>query len=128
MSGTLPFSDEYGSPAIQQIKLGRFAFRHRSWNNVSVEAKDLIKRILTVNPDKRPSIKEILSHDWLKDDEIKRTASDLMKLDMTKNEELIISDTENADQPVPEPPAKKQKTNRKVRYHCSDKIKFNVKC
>ena len=34
----------------------------------SSEAKDLVQRILQVDPDRRPSIDEILSHPWCKAD------------------------------------------------------------
>lgn len=80
LSGTLPFSDEYGTPAIDQIKKARFTFGARAWKNVSTNAKALIKLILTVDPIKRPSIKQLLDHVWLRDPECMAKAHKLMNL------------------------------------------------
>lgn len=35
------------------------------WDNISNEAKDLVAKIFTVDSEKRPSIQEILQHEWL---------------------------------------------------------------
>lgn len=59
LSGTLPFSDEYGSPASEQIKRGKFAFKSHAWKSVSHKAKNIIHRMLTVNPEQRPGIDEV---------------------------------------------------------------------
>lgn len=67
LSGTLPFADEYGSPATEQIKRGKFQFRSVNWHNVSAPAKSFIKEILTTDVQSRPSIHELLTHKWLSD-------------------------------------------------------------
>ncbi|GJP81676.1 hypothetical protein CLOP_g11819 [Closterium sp. NIES-67] len=36
-----------------------------SWDQVSEEAKDLIRRLLTVDQDRRPTIDDVLRHPWL---------------------------------------------------------------
>lgn len=48
LSGTMPFSDGYGSPACEQIKQGKFEFRSSAWNSVTNKAKSFIKRMLVV--------------------------------------------------------------------------------
>lgn len=68
LSGTLPFANEYGSPATEQIKNGRFKFISSNWNKVSEVAKQLVCDILTTDVEKRPSIDEVLKHPWLFDD------------------------------------------------------------
>lgn len=81
LSGTLPFSDEYGSAAAEQIKKGKFAFRAGIWRVVSPAAKSLIKRMLTVNASQRMSIEDVLQHEWLQQDaEVMAKAEKLMKI------------------------------------------------
>lgn len=80
LSGSLPFSDEYGTPAVDQIKKARFSFGASAWNNVSKNAKALIKLMLTVDPIKRPSIKDLFRHVWLRDPEVMAKAHKLMNI------------------------------------------------
>lgn len=81
LSGTLPFADDYGTPASDQIKKGRFRFNHPSWRSVSQRAKDLISEMLVVDAKRRPTIDEVLQHSWLQDNDMKRTANHLMKIE-----------------------------------------------
>lgn len=37
------------------------------WPQISDAAKDLIKKVLTVDPTRRPTVSEMLSHPWLKE-------------------------------------------------------------
>jgi len=97
----LPFSDEYGSPAGEQIKKGNFRFRHPAWQGVSQRAKLLIKQMLIVDPEKRPSIDAVLKCNWLRDATMLQKAKLLMKLD-----HMEIGEEENN---FLEPPTKRRK-------------------
>lgn len=44
---------------------GKFDFEGDEWNDVSKEAKDLIKKLIC-KPEKRLSADEALQHKWLK--------------------------------------------------------------
>lgn len=68
LSGTLPFANEYGSPATEQIKNGRYKFISPNWKKVSEMAKKFVCQILTIDVERRPSIDEVLQHPWLADD------------------------------------------------------------
>ena len=48
------------------------------WKDVSDEARDMIKRLLTLNPDNRITTSDALVHPWMKDDNIINEASKLM--------------------------------------------------
>ncbi|XP_050736574.1 peripheral plasma membrane protein CASK-like [Eriocheir sinensis] len=66
LSGTLPF---YGTKerlydAICQAKLH---LNTATWEGVSDHAKDLVRRMLTFDPNERITVKEALSHRWIKD-------------------------------------------------------------
>lgn len=57
------WSDEYR----YLIPQGRFhPMAGKEWENISDSAKDLVTKLLSVNPDDRPTTEEILRHDWLK--------------------------------------------------------------
>ncbi|XP_075152380.1 ovarian-specific serine/threonine-protein kinase loki [Haematobia irritans] len=87
LSGTLPFSDDYGSPACEQIKKGHFRFNHPSWKHVSQRATSLIKNMLIVDPQRRPTIDDVLQSSWLKDTDMLRTANKLMKIEPMETED-----------------------------------------
>lgn len=93
LSGTLPFSDDFGTPAGDQIKRGRFRFSHPTWKKVSQRAATLIKEMLVVDPKKRPIIDDVLKSSWLKDHEMLRKARVLMQLntmDIDEEEENFL--------------------------------------
>lgn len=111
LSGSLPFSDEYGSPATEQIKRGRFKFGRRVWTTISSQAKKLIYDMLTVDPNSRPSIDEVLNSSWLRDQEVIRKAEKLMNVRLTGNKKASTSDIENNNEKLfVEPPKKRQRT------------------
>ncbi|CAD6997033.1 ovarian-specific serine/threonine-protein kinase Lok [Ceratitis capitata] len=87
LSGTLPFSDDFGTPATEQIKQGKFRFSHPIWRKVSQRATTLIKEMLIVDPKKRPTIDDVLKSSWLKDKEMLRKAKDLMNIETMEIEE-----------------------------------------
>lgn len=48
------------------ISIGRFSFPESEWNDVSEEAKDLIRRLLVKEAPKRISAEAVLYHPWIK--------------------------------------------------------------
>ncbi|KAI8354028.1 kinase-like domain-containing protein [Blakeslea trispora] len=62
LTGHLPFNDEHMPRLLSKIKTGRY----RSLPDyLSADARDLIKRMLVVDPTKRMTMAEILQHPWL---------------------------------------------------------------
>ncbi|KAL3848158.1 hypothetical protein ACJMK2_019035 [Sinanodonta woodiana] len=49
------------------IVQGKFHFREKQWQCISVEAKDLVRKMLEVDPDRRITIEQALVHPWIKD-------------------------------------------------------------
>lgn len=70
LSGYLPFESKGNVSAATFIKQGKFDFKRPQFAYVPETAKDLIRRLLTVNPSDRASIEEVLSHPWLQEDEM----------------------------------------------------------
>uniref|UniRef100_UPI00398F7FD9 calcium/calmodulin-dependent protein kinase type II subunit alpha isoform X10 n=1 Tax=Pristiophorus japonicus TaxID=55135 RepID=UPI00398F7FD9 len=63
--GYPPFWDEDQHRLYQQIKAGAYDFPSPEWDTVTPEAKDLINKMLTINPAKRISAAEALKHPWI---------------------------------------------------------------
>jgi serine/threonine protein kinase len=68
--GTVPFKAQNMHDLHQIITSGQFSFPSQLLSILSNESKDLISKMLVLNPKDRISIPEILSHPWMlvKDD------------------------------------------------------------
>lgn len=66
LCGYPPFPfNETPSKLITAIVNGRYEFPEREWNHVSNDAKDVVRRMLEVNPTKRITPSEALQHRWV---------------------------------------------------------------
>ena len=45
---------------------GKYTVEEPEWADVSIEAKDLVKKLLTYDPEKRISALDALNHPWIK--------------------------------------------------------------
>jgi len=50
---------------FQRIKQGKFSFPDPEWTNVSQGAKELIKKMLTIEPKERITAKDALNDTWI---------------------------------------------------------------
>lgn len=67
--GYPPFSESPDSPPLtEQILKGLYTFPDAFWSGVSASAKDLIRQMMCVDPNKRLSMKTVLDHPWLATD------------------------------------------------------------
>ncbi|KAG1701751.1 Serine/threonine-protein kinase Chk2 [Nymphon striatum] len=80
LSGSPPFSNDYPGnvPLAEQIKTGRYSFPNKLWKDVSEDAKDLVRKFLTVKPEERITLDAAIKHPWLQDEDIIDTANKLM--------------------------------------------------
>ncbi|TPX55769.1 hypothetical protein PhCBS80983_g05041 [Powellomyces hirtus] len=66
LCGFPPFSPQYAPPQMEdQIRQGKFKFLRPFWDDVSAESKDLIKKLLVVDPKKRLTVEEALQHPFI---------------------------------------------------------------
>lgn len=65
LGGYPPFHDSNQKVLFNKICLGSFQFHPKRWSNVSEQAKDMIKRLLTVNPNDRLTASQAISHAWV---------------------------------------------------------------
>ncbi|KAK5910605.1 hypothetical protein CesoFtcFv8_004427 [Champsocephalus esox] len=79
LCGYPPFHESFGrQPISEQIIRGEFTMVPSKWRHVSAQAKDVVRRLLVVEPSDRLSIEGALQHPWMQDDEMQRTAHTLM--------------------------------------------------
>ena len=65
MCGYPPFYGDDDTEILQMVVKGKFDFEGEEWNDVSKEAKDLIKKLIC-KPEKRLSAEEAIQHKWIK--------------------------------------------------------------
>ncbi|XP_078599628.1 serine/threonine-protein kinase Chk2-like isoform X1 [Branchiostoma floridae x Branchiostoma japonicum] len=79
LGGYPPFTDERKDMKLEeQIIRGSYQLHEKYWRGISDDAKDLIKKLLTVDPKKRFTVTQALNHPWLKDPEMTAKANKLM--------------------------------------------------
>ena len=66
LSGQPPFEGKNEIEIVKKIKLGVFSLDIPELDHVSAEGKNLIKQMLTYNPEYRISADQALNHDWIK--------------------------------------------------------------
>ncbi|KAG8891327.1 hypothetical protein FRB99_003668, partial [Tulasnella sp. 403] len=65
LCGYSPFRSEDPKELIEETTRGQIVFHDRFWKNVSDEAKQFIKSLIQVEPNRRPTAAAALNHPWL---------------------------------------------------------------
>ena len=65
LSGNPPFKGDNDEEIYQAVKEGKYNFDDEKWDEISGDAKDLIKNLLIKDMNKRYSAKKALSHPWI---------------------------------------------------------------
>ncbi|KAG5180796.1 hypothetical protein JKP88DRAFT_200183 [Tribonema minus] len=68
LGGYPPFYDDNQTKLFLKIKRGEFEFHEQYWGSISDQAKDLIRRMLTVDPAQRITAEQALQHPYLQID------------------------------------------------------------
>ena len=85
LSGNPPFKGDNDEEIYQAVKEGKYNFDDEKWDEISGEAKDLIKNLLIKDMNKRYSAKKALSHPWITKHRRNKT------LDKNKLNEVVIN-------------------------------------
>eukprot|EP00928_Gymnodinium_smaydae_P055654 TRINITY_DN39151_c0_g1_i1.p1 TRINITY_DN39151_c0_g1~~TRINITY_DN39151_c0_g1_i1.p1 ORF type:complete len:621 (-),score=120.19 TRINITY_DN39151_c0_g1_i1:277-2139(-) len=65
LCGSPPFDGKTDMDILEAVKIGNVTFASRRWKNVTDAAQQLVKRLLTLDPEQRCSASEALSDSWL---------------------------------------------------------------
>jgi len=66
LSGRLPFAADSDAELFRLIIAGNLVWKTPQFDTVSAEGKDLIKKLIVVEPDDRWTAKQALEHPWIK--------------------------------------------------------------
>ncbi|MED6209123.1 Calcium-dependent protein kinase 9 [Stylosanthes scabra] len=67
LSGMPPFWADKEEGIFRAILLGHIDFTSRPWPKISKNAKDLVSKMLTLDPERRITSAEVLEHNWIKE-------------------------------------------------------------
>ncbi|CAB9509043.1 MAP kinase-activated protein kinase 2 (Fragment) [Seminavis robusta] len=65
LAGYAPFDGDSTEDVIDRVHEGVFDFEDEVWDDVSEDAKDFIRKLLTYDESERPTALEALQHPWL---------------------------------------------------------------
>ena len=77
LCGYPPFANDNQSELFQSIRMAEWKFIDKDWSGISEDAKDLIRKLLIVDPARRLTAKEALACKWLVRDDATLSAHDL---------------------------------------------------
>jgi len=78
LCGYPPFYGDDNQEILAMVQKGVFDFDGEEWENVSADAKDLIKKLIT-KPERRLTANEALQHRWIKNLATKKNDDQLLK-------------------------------------------------
>jgi protein-serine/threonine kinase len=85
LCGEHPFEADNDDELYSKIQHARFTMEGKGWDNISDSAKDLVRKILVVNPTDRVSASEAITHPWLVSAEHSDVASHAQEAAKGKN-------------------------------------------
>ncbi|EER08814.1 Calcium-dependent protein kinase, putative, partial [Perkinsus marinus ATCC 50983] len=66
LCGYPPFYGETDADVLTKVRLGNYTFNAADWKGVSEDAKDLIRKLLKINPKDRYTAEQALNHIWVR--------------------------------------------------------------
>lgn len=79
LSGKPPFDGANDQEITENVKIGSFQMKDKIWKDISIDAKNLIKQMLTYDPNQRVSARDALRHKWFENAPDVAINIDLMK-------------------------------------------------
>uniref|UniRef100_T1IRU8 Serine/threonine-protein kinase Chk2 n=1 Tax=Strigamia maritima TaxID=126957 RepID=T1IRU8_STRMM len=128
LGGYPPFSDEYKEmPLTQQIIQGYYKFPKQYWGNITEPAKDLIRKLLTVDVKQRLTLEDALNHPWLKDEEMLCIIENLMTM-YRKNVNEPIFKTEGPKREKPRLKRQREESDDTIDSDTTNEMDDGLSC
>lgn len=79
LCGYPPFNGANDKQIIEAVLKGKYTLDEPEWDDISEDAKDLVRKMLEYDPSKRISASDALQHTWIKkyaqDEKVERTVA-----------------------------------------------------
>lgn len=85
LCGYPPFRGSNDKAVLAQITRGYFSFNGREWTGISTESKALIMKMLTRNPLRRPTAREIFNDPWIQNRFNNKMKDNILAIKSLKN-------------------------------------------
>lgn len=66
LSGKPPFDGNDDKEIVNSVRMGTYSITGSEWKNISNDAKDLIKKMLTYDANNRITAEAAINHPWIK--------------------------------------------------------------
>ncbi|KAK4523374.1 hypothetical protein GAYE_PCTG52G1268 [Galdieria yellowstonensis] len=73
LSGKMPFFGKNELECFKRVVRGQYSFPSRYWKDISKGAKDLTRKLLEVDPNKRLTVEQSLNHPWIKAESLSKS-------------------------------------------------------
>jgi len=97
LCGFPPFYADSNAKLFEKIMAGSYTFPSPYWDKISESAKDLIKKMLVVEPKQRYSSKQVMDHPWIQglapvsDDQLETVQGQLKKHQATESKVTVLT-------------------------------------
>ena len=68
LTGSPPFNGRNDGEIISRVKSGRYSMNKPQFRYISSDAKDLLQKMLTFDPNRRPTAQQCYDHRWFKNE------------------------------------------------------------
>ena len=81
----------------------------KNWNRVSAQGLALVKKMLVIDPDKRPTLEDILEDPWMNDNDVINRVNEIVFADSVEKLPPSLFDRIRKNETVDEPESKRRR-------------------
>lgn len=104
LCGEPPFTGTSTPALLRAISVGKFGFDAPVWRTVSAAAKDLVRRLIVVDPAQRLTAQQALAHPWLRSRQRRQWPAMLQLRQQPEQQSAEQPEEQPAEQPEEQQP------------------------